>query len=436
MKKFSIKPLSFLGLLLLSLNACGLFDDVEGEYDNYDSYSFNSGSSYNYNSSGQSGKLQVRVSAPNGDPISGATVWRPGNGAKYIKQINSTQKFYYGDSKVSCSSPSTSSVDTACTDHQGFASLTCEGTGKAEVYVAKGSFTFTTTVTCGAPTHEASLPTNSAGNMAVVTGNYDRMEDVLAKLGFGQIDNYGNLIEGTELFKLYDGDGSLGSEYKNFSSALLDLKELMTNDIIFINCDEFNLGQELSGETDTKLDNLRRYVENGGKLYVTDLSYDYLEQIFPNQINFYGGGSGEFPETPGAAEEGYDHYDSNATVNDPDLQAWLDNIPVNDGDMDYCWNVEENAQIGALNNDGSVYIANLSSGWALMEGEEENATSPLKTWVAGTNLDEKNRPLTVTFDVGLNGGRVLYTSYHTADHCNTAGFWPQERILQYLVFEL
>lgn len=46
-----------------------------------------------------------------------------------------------------------------------------------------------------------------------------------------------------------------------------------------------------------------------------------------------------------------------------------------------------------------------------------------------------NRPLTVSFSAG--GGRVTCTSHHTEpSFATTSGFLPQERILQFLVFEL
>ena len=45
------------------------------------------------------------------------------------------------------------------------------------------------------------------------------------------------------------------------------------------------------------------------------------------------------------------------------------------------------------------------------------------------------RPLTISFDLGA--GRVTYTSYHTEPSFDgSAGFLPQERILQFIVFEL
>lgn len=72
-----------------------------------------------------------------------------------------------------------------------------------------------------------------------------------------------------------------------------------------------------------------------------------------------------------------------------------------------------------------------------MDASEIAAPGPVVRWIEGTDLEmAPRRPLTVTFDVGTQGGRVLYTSYHTASACPTTGFWPQERVLEYLIFEL
>ncbi|MBA7711952.1 hypothetical protein ES703_120920 [subsurface metagenome] len=49
-------------------------------------------------------------------------------------------------------------------------------------------------------------PAEGAGNFALVTGNYDRMQDILAKLGMGDINSFYELELGTEMFDLYNGD--------------------------------------------------------------------------------------------------------------------------------------------------------------------------------------------------------------------------------------
>ena len=214
------------------------------------------------------------------------------------------------------------------------------------------------------------------------------------------------------------------------------IKSGLSSALIFINCDEFVLGDELDTDTSTKIANLRSYVLAGGKLYVTDLSYDYVEQAFPEFVNFKDGGSGTSAETAGAAEDGSNSFfDENATVEVAALGTWLDGRTVNTGNNETdCSTTTVNGTTGARNTDGSIFIGDFLSGWAMMDGAEAGAT--ITTWITGTDVDSQDRPLTVTFDAGSSGGRVLYSSYHTSESCPTTGFWPQERVLQYLVFEL
>jgi hypothetical protein len=241
------------------------------------------------------------------------------------------------------------------------------------------------------------------------------MEDVLAKLGYGDTDIDGELILGTEQFDLIDGDNSLGSSYMDFPDFITSPEAMAQHSIIFIDCGNDYEGLMFS-DPDV-IDNIRNYVNNGGKLYVTDLSYDFVEQPFPQFIDFYGSDATPTsdPEEWDAAEEGRAGITTNAEVLDSNLSDWL------------------NAR-GALNPDGTVHIEGFLAGWAVMNGTASGA----KVWIrgdvefAGTS---GVKPLTVTFDYGSNGGRVLYTSYHTED-TEDPSLRPQEYVLAYLIFEL
>ncbi len=390
---------------------------------------------------GTPGQLSVAVTAPNGDPISGATVWVPaGSASLKAMGVQSTSKGLVDAAGNSCADVPEANTSAACTGSDGRALLLCDGENPVDVKFAKGSFTGILQATCGqGELATASFAATGSASIAVVTGAFDRMEDVLAKLGFGTVNDFGRLELGTESFTLYDGNESLPATYSEFSEVLLDPAALASHDIIFINCDDFGLGEELeSGDTATKIANLREYVMNGGKIYVTDLSYDYVEQAFPNYLDFKDGGSGMTAETPGAAETGSDRHDENAAIGVSAMGDWLDNVTVNTGNPDdNCFETTVNGKLGARNADGSVFIADLLSGWGVIDGPEASPDGPVTQWVRGTDLEgAAERPLTTTFEVGDQGGRVLYTSYHTAEGCPTQGFWPQERILQYLVFEL
>lgn len=315
--------------------------------------------------------------------------------------------------------------------------------GEQNLMIMKGAWTksITLNVTAGQeinlPAGDTTLPSNpnqGAPRIAVVTGSFDELQDVLAKLGMGDIDEFGALILGTETFTLYDGDGSLEAPYQD-ATVLNDPTELAKYDIIFLNC---GLSEDLIQDPGM-LQNIRTFVANGGKIYATDWAYNYIEQAFPSAIDFFGSTSGnsDTAEEPSAAKMGQGGLEFGASSQDAALTSWL-------------------SARGALDDNGKIPLTGLVGGWVMIDG----VNSTTKTWVRGvvpTGIEGKvapgkhthvpygadtrgtptredvDRHLTVTFNHGL--GRVLYTSYHTVD---TQGpeLRPQEQVLAYLVFEL
>ncbi len=400
------------------------------------------GSATTTTATGTAGQVTTSIQSANGDPVAGATVWIPSSSSvSATKLIVHNKNITGSDGTTTCDDPPEAASDSDCSAANGAVTLSCTGTGSTTVKYAKGSFSGTATISCGAAATTSSFAAASVANFAVVTGSYDRMQDVLAKLGYGDVSATGHLELGTEDFILYDGDGSLSdTDYENFEDILLDTTTLATLDIIFINCSDFGIGDPLTSNTSTKIANLQTYINNGGKIFVTDLSYDFVEQTFPNHIDFDASGddNGSTAETAGAAENGSSSaVDTNATVSNATMAAWLDVITVNDSNVEDCANTGVNNETGARNDDGSIYIGDFLSSWAVMDDTEPSPDNTVTQWIIGTEVESAStRPLTISFDVGTSGGRVLYSSYHTAESCATTGFWPQERVLQYLVFEL
>ena len=278
-------------------------------------------------------------------------------------------------------------------------------------------------------------PAEGTGNFAVITGYYDRMQDILAKLGMGEINSYYELEPGTEKFDLYNGDYSLDYEYPEFTEIftadpLTGNPKIDNYNMVFINCG--NDYENVILEDTDKKSILRQYVNNGGKLYITDQSYDFVEQVFPEYVDFYG--MDEVSETKAeetdAAQVGDDGITSNASINDNQLLSWLKTVSCQGG--------------SCLNSDNTVPIAGFLYGWTLINGAHPGKSSDVKIWITGpvswddcfteAGAGAGSKPLTVSFNFGL--GKVLYSSYHTEEENPSSGFWPQERILQYLVFEL
>jgi hypothetical protein len=343
-----------------------------------------------------------------------------------------------------CQPPTNPYVTYACTDNNGEFVLDASSAsnGSLDVSAFKGSLKKSVFVQ-----DIDNFQTIQLGqiNVAVVTGNFDRMEDLLAKLGMGDLDSNNKLLLGSQKFDLYDGvnmtdnDGneifgnnSLDATYPNFDALFngpndtvdVDNALIYGYDIVFINCgniyehpDNYNI----LGDPDV-ITILQKFVNDGGKLYVTDISYDFIEQAFPDFITFVGDDL-----EMNAAQQGADNVTTNATINDTKLTQWLKIVLCNG--------------TACLNPDDTVLIDGFTEHWAVIDyttDPEDVWVEGLVSWIDPDDPQQKQilsgtKPLTVTFDYG--DGAVLFTSYHTSE-TGLASFTPQERILQYLVFYL
>lgn len=378
------------------------------------------------------GSVTGRIMTPNGEtPIAGATVSIPDSVP--IRQI-STMNINW---TLPCEAPVGAYVVATCTDANGQFSLDISqiATVTFPVEIKKGSFSHAINVDlAGASSLNlggVSLTTNNV-KFAVVTGSFDRMEDILAKLGMGTLDGDNRLALGSEKFDLYDGLYDLDADYPEFM-ALFDMDSITGQariyayDMVFINCGNAYENEVLIDPNVRAL--IRAYVNQGGKLYITDLAYNFVEQVFPEYIDFYGGDDVAVtePERTNEAGVGYENIRSDATVMDNQLATWLDNISCQGSPC--------------RNQDGTVHVQGFLGGWGVMNGIHPGMSGSTKVWIQGPvswvgwgGDEEGVKPLTMSFNHGA--GKVLYTSYHTENESPSSSFWPQERILQYLVFEL
>jgi hypothetical protein len=400
-------------------------------------------------SSGLNNAKQVTgtVYAANGtDALAGATIYIPTGTSSSARLPRTRIRGLAAQDGTACDDPVGTSCGSTCSGADGTFTLdtsACNG-DEAKLTIVKGVFRKTIDLNCSGGTTCAlskSDTTLTAGSgidgakIAVVTGAFDRMEDVLAKLGYGTIDSNGNLTLDTEIFTLINGAGHLPSKYKTFENLLNGTVDITQFDIVFLNCGPGS--EDMLTQTVVR-SRLRSYVEGGGKIFATDQSYDFVEQVFPEVMKFEGDPDDAF--TPGArnaAELGTKGDTVEATINDTTMKNWLSGVKVNSGTTLEACNRSAllvNGTTGALNTDGTIHIGDLGDAWAEMHSAHtgQNPT----TWIEGNIESLDHRPLTVTMSIGTKGGKVLFTSYHTAESCPSAGFWPQERVLQYLVFEM
>lgn len=383
--------------------------------------------------------VEGRLLAPDGvTPIAGATVYWSSNqiAAPDVKTQKTVQE-------ISTSCDAIAGVaGSVCTDAAGryAVQIVANSTGPLALNFKKGIFNAALdlrTVVSGNTNQIIRLPNTlletdhlSGGpRIAVVTGEYDQIETLLAKLGFAQLEmDNATLVDGSARFDLYSGRFSNFTDTPQMSQLFLDpdfdgKAEIFNYDIVFINCGTYTYEQTILSSPES-IAVIRTYVAQGGKLYVTDQSYNFVEQVFPEKIQFFAD-SASTPLEPGilgAADVGGEMDMTRATLHDPQLLAWLKEVT--------CF---ENA--ACVNSDDTVDIYHFLPAWAVIDAVSD--PQAVKMWVDGT-VDFFGsvgvvKPLTVSFSYGK--GKVLYTSYHTSEEPHS-GVEPQERILQYLMFEM
>lgn len=275
------------------------------------------------------------------------------------------------------------------------------------------------------PKAATTLPGKSADGeipkIAVSTGNVDHLDDILDALGITEYD-------------CYEGKATGASN----SCALVPGKKIvdvLTNQagttplsdyhMLFLSCapnaySTFTANPNYPAATINQ--NLQAFVQGGGRLIATDTAYDYIEQAFPDGIEFAGPAG--VPQPVAGANVGCSSGANmvvNANVDDPDLAAWLPNVGVA--------------------TSPSVQLKGFLQPWTVIESLPMTTTQIVS---APITLDEvppinqcvaATRPLTGSFNV-QNCGRVVYSSYHTLSSVNPQGLTAQEKILEYLMFSV
>jgi hypothetical protein len=254
--------------------------------------------------------------------------------------------------------------------------------------------------------------------MAVVRGNWDAIENSLAKLGLGKVDGNGALVAGSESFVL-DECKLISifppvSECKPVDPCELVKKpeELFKYNIVFVPC----AGDFLNScfESPTMQQTIKDWVKAGGRLYVTDYQYDLINVVFPGYVHWVGESS-----TLDSAEQ-TGSYDTQAVVNDPDLKAWLTAQGLTDFELLESWtiidNIAKQPTPGPDDKPGQLFN-----------------TGPY-TWMSGNVPGYGVKPMTVTFPYGC--GKVLFSTYHTEGSKSSVEPLPQERALLYVILEV
>ena len=253
--------------------------------------------------------------------------------------------------------------------------------------------------------------------IAVYETNPDKVFNVLAKFGLGQTDSNGNLVPGTERFDLIS-DSDQGA-------FMDDLNALNQYHIVFVPCAStkyWNIAPTVPG---SRAQNIRDYVEAGGKWYATDHSNEYIEEPFPNYQEFHNPG---MPDIQPA-------YSSIGIVVDTDLLAWLQALPdpLKDigGGNPTLYNlpgIETNLNYSGIDAVYDIIVQN-------EDGEDVNVGH--HSWVEGPCLSCANpnvqRPMAISGQFGC--GRMMYSTFENSSVAH-GGLNPQELVLLYMILEI
>ncbi len=396
---------------------------------------------------GQDTTVVGKVTAPNGvDPIREALVYVPSGG--------NPEEFPPKVSCETCNSPMGGTPVTAVsTDVDGSFSLRrVPVTTSTPIVIQKGRWRKVINLnigrceTQGITAEQGRLPKDrfegTLPKMALATGQWDAIECVLRRIGIAESEFGSPSTAGS--VHIYDNDASgtaVAPGGVNVGDLLRNLNRLLDYHILFLNCSDVAYARGLLSDPTVKK-NLAEYAARGGRMYVTDYSYNFIQQI-PEFAPFicFNDDKPCTDTTPHGfhTATGIDKIGNQnvfyADVNQTHsggraLATWLTNLP--------------KPILG-----GKVRIEDSIASYVLIRQMAQDPNKhPSTVWLSA-DLKSQNRPVTVTFDYPAGPaacGRVLFSTYHTRHHaasmttfpnyCPGGATLPQENVLEFLIFEL
>lgn len=221
--------------------------------------------------------------------------------------------------------------------------------------------------------------------MAILKGTsyHDHIDETLSKLGIEDVES---IDDGRKLLE--------------------NPAELAKYNVVFIPCGEKDAPQIAKPAVKQ---NIKDYVAAGGRFYVTDWSYEYVRQPFPNFLAWEG-------ETSTLGSGTISLWKGPAKASDQGLGDWLS--ATGDAKFDVEGNWTEVKQVRTLQGPGP-------------DGTPVEITP--RVWVTATRPGSVSRPTTVSFEHQC--GRVLFSTYHTESNFGTT-LHAQEKALFYVLLEV
>jgi hypothetical protein len=281
------------------------------------------------------------------------------------------------------------------------------------------------TASCSNTSFSARMPRNqSEGDIpkiAIATGSVDQIECVLRKVGIDDTEFTNPLSSGR--INLYSGDGSPTAPGARIDASTPTEAALMDNIANLKQYDVLMLPCEASAITksSTRLSNFIQYANAGGRVYASHFSYVWMYNNPPfNTVVNWRVGQATLP-------------DGIATVDTtfPDgqtLATWLQ-------------------LVGASTTPGQMPIS-------VLRHDFNGVVPPTQSWLTLDNAAQGNPVMQFTFDTPVGAanqcGRILFNEYHVENppagtsptnkafptECPAGGMTPQEKLLEYSLFDL
>ncbi|MEW5849785.1 MAG: carboxypeptidase-like regulatory domain-containing protein [Myxococcota bacterium] len=272
------------------------------------------------------------------------------------------------------------------TDADGNYEMFLQPAGKWRIQVVKGNFISRTDIDCLA-NETTAIPEGtqcvsaSECRFLVAQGIFDRVEQVLGRVGVDAEDV--ELINGNPANFNEDWAFNAFGDYNRFAGVCG----------VFFNCGINESAFFGPGKNPVVIQNLQRFVQEGGTLYASDQSYDVVEALFPEKVDWFRN-----DDIASDAEYGLCGI-KQANVVDPSLSAYLaqENPGQNTVEINFAyqsWSV-----VQALDADVQVFLR--ASIDACSDGD-----------ACSSSVTLNDTPLTIRFPVGTQGGQVIFTSFH------------------------
>lgn len=240
--------------------------------------------------------------------------------------------------------------------------------------------------------------------MAIVTSVYDPTECIMRKIGIADSEFTVPTEDGR--VHIYRGGGATlsGQTPPNGDALWGSPTSLATYDIVAFPCSSQPF--DAAGRQ-----NIVDYADNGGRVFITDLSQDIVKQ-----------GPAPWPSTANFAQTGTFQNPASIDTSFPKGEALAD------------WLVA----IGATPKRGEITLQNTFARLSEVQGASQR-------WVyAPGNVQTYSFNTPVGADEAQQCGRVFYSSFHIASggggtfptSCNSQPLTPQEKVLEFMLFDL